>query len=314
MTAHTLSPAAETKVCATGTNFSLCFLLFFVGTAFGGNTVTIVYDTTAARADLTSGWGFSAVVDFDGHRVLFDTGNNPRAFASNLQKLGIPKNSIEHVIISHEHPERDSLVKRHLPTGLLYFLNSLLPDTASQATAVGLHAEAIQGPAQITPGVYSTGMISGFPDEQALVIETPSGLVILMACGHPGIGKMIEAAEKQRGRTGVRLLVGGLHLYDQSEAEIRGVIADLKRLHVEAVAPAYCTGDLAKRLLREAYGARMEAAGAGRVIALAASSSTLQSIPKTCCTTARNSAVSTPSALHPGKPAVSTVPSATAGQ
>lgn len=289
-------------------------LILLCNAAFGANAVTIVYDTTAASADLATGWGFSAVVDYQGHRVLFDTGNNPKAFLGNLEKLGIAKTSIEHVIISHEHPERDSLVKRHLPMSLLYFLNSVMPDSGSQASAVGLHADAISGPTQISAGVFSTGMIAGFPDEQALVIDTPAGLVVLMACGHPGIGKMIEAAEKQRGRTSVHLLVGGLHLYEQSESEIRQVIADLKRLHVEAVAPAYCTGALATRLLREAYGGRVEAAGAGRVIALAASSSTRQPNRERCCTTARNSAASTPSGLHRDKPAISTAPSATAGQ
>jgi 7,8-dihydropterin-6-yl-methyl-4-(beta-D-ribofuranosyl)aminobenzene 5'-phosphate synthase len=287
---------------AVGREAMRWLLTLFLGVASAANTVTIVYDRTTTRADLTPGWGFSALVDYQGHRVLFDTGNNPPAFLGNLAKLSIAKNSLEHVVISHEHPERDSLVKRHLPVGLLYFLNSLVPDKG-QAEAVGLHADNIKSPTQIAPGIYSTGMISGFPDEQAMIIDTPSGLVILMACGHPGIAKMIEAAEQQRGRGSVRLLVGGLHLYEQPEADIRNVIADLKRLHVEAVAPAYCTGDLAVRLLREAYGAHIQEAGAGRVIELAASSSTHRSNPKMCCTTATNSAVSTPSGLHRDKPA-----------
>jgi 7,8-dihydropterin-6-yl-methyl-4-(beta-D-ribofuranosyl)aminobenzene 5'-phosphate synthase len=266
-------------------------VVFLLMPAFGANTITIVYDHTTTRPDLADGWGFSALVDYQGHRVLFDTGNNPPAFLSNLDKLGVAKDSIEHVIISHDHPERDSLVKRHLPMSLLYLMNSLMPDTP-QADLVGLHADSIKGPTQISPGIYSTGMLRGWPDEQALVIDTPAGLVVLMACGHPGIAKMIEAAEKQLGRAGVHLLIGGLHLYEQNEREIRQVIADLKRLHVEAVAPAYCTGDRAVKLLRDAYGDHIQEAGAGRVIELAASSSTRRPIPKTCCTTAGNSAAS----------------------
>jgi 7,8-dihydropterin-6-yl-methyl-4-(beta-D-ribofuranosyl)aminobenzene 5'-phosphate synthase len=282
-------------------------VVFFLLPAFGANTITIIYDHTTTSPDLAAGWGFSALVDYQGHRVLFDTGNNPPAFLSNIEKLGVAKDSFEHVIISHEHPERDSLVKRHLPMSLLYLMNSLLPDT-SQAELVGLHADAIKGATQISPGIYSTGMIRGWPDEQALVIDTPAGLVVLMACGHPGIAKMIEAAEKQRGRAGVHLLVGGLHLYEQNEREINQVIADLKRLHVEGIAPAYCTGDLALKLLREAYGEHMQEAGAGRVIELAVSSSIRRSIPKTCCTTARNSAASISSGLHPGRRATWTGP------
>jgi len=288
-----------------------CAVVFFLFPASPANTITIVYDRTTASPDLASGWGFSALVDYQGHRVLLDTGNNPPAFLSNLEKLGISKSSIEHVIISHDHPERDSLVKRHLPMSLLYLMNSLMPDT-SQAELVGLHADAIKGATLISPGIYSTGMIRGWPDEQALVIDTPAGLVVLMACGHPGIAKMIEAAEKQRGRAEVHLLIGGLHLYDQNQREINQVIADLKRLHVEAIAPAYCTGDLATKLLREAYGEHMQEAGAGRVIELVASSSIRRSIPKTCCTTARNSAASISSGLHRDRSAASTALSAVA--
>jgi 7,8-dihydropterin-6-yl-methyl-4-(beta-D-ribofuranosyl)aminobenzene 5'-phosphate synthase len=282
-------------------------LILLIGAASGANTITIVYDHTTTRPDLADGWGFSALVDYQGHRVLFDTGNNPQAFLSNLDKLGVAKDSIEHVIISHDHPERDSLVKRHLPMSLLYLMNSLLPDTP-QADLVGLHADSIKGAAEISPGVFSTGMLRGWPDEQALVIDTPAGLVVLMACGHPGIAKMIEAAEKQRGRASVHLLIGGLHLYEQNDREIRQVIADLKRLHMEAIAPAYCTGDRAVKLLREAYGEHFQEAGAGRVIELAASSSIRRPNLKPCCTTARNSEASISSGLHPGRPAASTGP------
>ena len=76
------------------------------------------------------------------------------------------------------------------------------------------------------------------------------------------------AAEKQRGRNSIRLLIGGLHLYDQRESDIRPVIADLQRLHVESIIPTHCTGDLATRLIMQAFPGRYDNGGAGKKITL----------------------------------------------
>ena len=53
--------------------------------------ITIVYDNTAARPDLKTDWGFSALVDFRGQRILFDVGSKPDIFLGNLKQLGIEK-------------------------------------------------------------------------------------------------------------------------------------------------------------------------------------------------------------------------------
>ncbi|MFO7731520.1 MAG: hypothetical protein R6V86_12245 [Spirochaetia bacterium] len=41
--------------------------------------VTIIYDNTAFRADLKSNWGFAALVEAHGRRILFDTGTRPES-------------------------------------------------------------------------------------------------------------------------------------------------------------------------------------------------------------------------------------------
>src|SRR5881296_3535342 len=40
------------------------------------NRVTILYDAFGGRAGLTRDWGFAALVEYNGKRILFDTGNN----------------------------------------------------------------------------------------------------------------------------------------------------------------------------------------------------------------------------------------------
>jgi len=51
--------------------------------------VTIIYDNTSSRADLKADWGFSALVEIEGRKLLFDTGANGKILLSNMQKLKI---------------------------------------------------------------------------------------------------------------------------------------------------------------------------------------------------------------------------------
>ncbi|HUS06064.1 MAG TPA: hypothetical protein VMZ52_07210, partial [Bryobacteraceae bacterium] len=66
--------------------------------------IQIVYDNTSTRKDLIPDWGISALVKFRGRTLLFDTGAKPEIFTANLHRLGIRPESIERVVISHEHP------------------------------------------------------------------------------------------------------------------------------------------------------------------------------------------------------------------
>jgi len=229
--------------------------------------ITIVYDNTAARPDLRTDWGFSALVDFHGQRVLFDVGSKPDIFLANLKQLGIEKTSIQSTIISHEQSSHTGGIYKVLPAGLIYFLDSFSKRYPA-ADAVGLEAKRSNAPTQLGPGIYSTGEIAGSPPEQALVIETSKGLVMLVSCAHPGIARMVETVEKQRNAKSIRMIVGGLHMYEQSEQQVRPVLAQLQKLNVQSVVLGHCTGDLAMRIFREAYGDRFAAAGAGKRIPL----------------------------------------------
>src|SRR5690349_243049 len=214
--------------------------------------LTIVYDNTSIRPDVRADWGFSTLVDFHGQRILFDVGPKLDVFAGNLRALGIERNSIQKTVISHEHPP----IYLVLPAGLVDFLNSMGQDGKRAA------------PTQLAQGIYTSGEIPGSPPEQALVIETSKGIVMLVSCAHPGIARMVETVEKQRNARSVRLIVGGLHMYEQTEQQIRPVLAQLQKLNVQSLILGHCTGDLAMKIFHEAYGERCSTAGAGKRIAL----------------------------------------------
>src|SRR5260370_2331527 len=48
-------------------------------------------------------WGFSALVEVDGRRILFDTGARPDTVLNNAKDLGVDLTNVADVILSHNH-------------------------------------------------------------------------------------------------------------------------------------------------------------------------------------------------------------------
>ena len=55
--------------------------------------ITILYDAFGKDASMKKDWGFSALVEVAGKRILFDTGNDRDTFAANVNANTIPKSS-----------------------------------------------------------------------------------------------------------------------------------------------------------------------------------------------------------------------------
>ena len=72
------------------------------------NRVTILVDAFGKPSALKMDWGFSAFVEYEGKRVLFDTGNNAEIFAHNVKALGIDLTRLDFVVISHRHGDHTS--------------------------------------------------------------------------------------------------------------------------------------------------------------------------------------------------------------
>ena len=50
-------------------------------------------------------WGFSAIVDVDGHRILFDTGARPDTVLINAGVLKVDFSNVDEVILTHNHDD-----------------------------------------------------------------------------------------------------------------------------------------------------------------------------------------------------------------
>src|SRR5512146_1276801 len=88
-------------------------LLVAVGTAqtapaTSPNRVTILYDSFGKNPAIDLDWGFAALVEYGGKRILFDTGNNAKIFEHNVKALGVNLQNIDFVVISHRHADHTS--------------------------------------------------------------------------------------------------------------------------------------------------------------------------------------------------------------
>ncbi|HKW97421.1 MAG TPA: MBL fold metallo-hydrolase [Bryobacteraceae bacterium] len=64
----------------------------------------VVLSTMLADAGIGE-WGFSALVEADGRRILFDTGARPETVLRNARELGIDLSGVDEIILSHNHAD-----------------------------------------------------------------------------------------------------------------------------------------------------------------------------------------------------------------
>src|SRR5215469_7672823 len=65
--------------------------------------ITILYDAFGNDASMKKDWGFSALVEVAGKRILFDTGNDRDTFAANVKAKGVDLTNLDFVVVSHRH-------------------------------------------------------------------------------------------------------------------------------------------------------------------------------------------------------------------
>ena len=70
--------------------------------------ITNLYDAFSARTDVTLDWGYSALVRYRGHTILFDAGNDATTFANNARVLGVDLRDVDIAVLSHAHNDHAS--------------------------------------------------------------------------------------------------------------------------------------------------------------------------------------------------------------
>lgn len=102
-----------------------------------------------------------------------------------------------------------------------------------------------------------------FAEEQAVIIRTRKGLVVLVGCSHRGVVNALRHAIKVTGEERVYAVIGGTHLGPASEEQLQKTIAELRRLEVAHIVACHCTGFWAAARLASAFGSAFNPGGVG---------------------------------------------------
>lgn len=266
--------------------------------------ITVLVDAFSDRSELKKDWGYSALVEYSGRRILFDAGNDSELFRFNVEALGVDLANLDAVVISHRHGDHTDGLRYllsinpdviiyvaddeyfggptprrfferpvdTLPTRMRYF-DGRVPDPLPHGSPwKHANTQRVSSALEILPGMRVVPNISaggGFAEtpELSLVIDTPEGQVLLVGCSHPGIERILESV--RGGTDSVRLIMGGLHWLTLPDAEVERLAHDL--LHkwgVQAVAPGHCTGEVGFSVLSRMFGRHYLYAGLGSSIEL----------------------------------------------
>ena len=280
------------------------------GAAASPARVTVLYDAFGSRSSaMTKDWGYAALVEYGGARILFDTGNDAAIFARNVHAAGVDLRTLDFVVVSHRHGDHtsglnhllrvnprvkiyapreaygvfggslpESFYRRadSLPREERYFEGEPPPSIRHGTPWPGAAFVFVDSLTTVAPGVTLVPTVSDVAGtrelrELSLSIRTPDGQVLLVGCSHAGIERVVAAAVPVD--SAVRLIVGGLHLASAPDSVVeRTALALRDRWHVQGVAPGHCTGEPGFAIFRRTFGPGFVYAGLGTRIPIAAGS------------------------------------------
>ena len=252
---------------------------------------TVIVDNIGTE-ELSGEWGLSINIDYNGTNILLDSGKS-FLFATNAQKLGLDLTKTDVAVLSHAHYDhangfeeffrindkaklfvRESCApncyKKILIKKYIGIPKNLLKDYADRIVFAGGDYKIMDGVTLIphkTPGLDKLGKretmcrreglrfkTDDFSHEQSLVFDTEKGLVIFNSCSHGGAYNIINEVSATYPDKKVYALIGGFHLFNKTEAEVRDFASKVKETGIEYVCTGHCTGKRAFEILKEELG------------------------------------------------------------
>ncbi|MDQ3012162.1 MAG: MBL fold metallo-hydrolase [Acidobacteriota bacterium] len=152
-------------------------------------------------------WGFAAIVEVDGQRILFDTGARPDTVLKNAKELGVDLATVKDVILSHNHSDHTNglmtlrrefakanpaaLSRAHVGKGIFWNRpvnasagagdSNVMVKIKPEYEATGGTFVEYSEPKELLPGLWLTGPVPRtYPEKNwsgAGRMKTPDGLV-----------------------------------------------------------------------------------------------------------------------------------------
>ncbi len=216
--------------------------------------------------------GLSYLIEHDGKRILFDTGQSD-LFLRNAERMNTVIEKTDLIVLSHGHFDHGNglsfldghellchpgcFVKRYRrKDNQSIGLQNTREELSARFRLITSH-----DPCKIAENIYFLGGIpraSGFEsqsttfilkdgspdyvmDDSAVAFILPQGLFVVTGCGHSGIVNTLEHAKKVCGSEVIYGVMGGFHLKEQ-DTQLRETISYLKDNRVRHIMPSHCTG------------------------------------------------------------------------
>jgi len=267
--------------------------------------ITILVDNYATQLPslskrLLSEWGFAAYIH--DYKILYDTGLTGTALINNMKALGIDPNEPDYLVISHRHIDHTGGVRKFLenrtrPITMIAHINLFtkayakdekgnLEDisvdfTENDLKNRGVNLVLIKEPYKLFNDVIVSGQIprmwgpshlgavtDDIPDDMALYIKHPKGLIAITGCGHSGVENIVEYGFQITGLSRLYAMIGGLHFLGLSEDRVRQVVNYLVSKAPDIVVGTHCTGIMGMSALYNAMPKAFRVGGVGLVIEL----------------------------------------------
>lgn len=213
-------------------------------------------------------WGFSALIDYQHHSILFDTGFSD-VWRHNADHAGIDLDIVDVIAFSHIHRDHTRGILNHQFTDrkrVVLHPRVLAPapeiegdgQAASDYRAIQVTLnrdfEVVEttSPTELFPGAWFLGEIprvvefergaffdDPMPDDTALAFETEKGVVVVSGCAHAGICNTCEAA-KAVTKQPLHAVIGGFHLLHDEDPPVDETIDYFRREKPPLLLPMHC--------------------------------------------------------------------------
>lgn len=270
--------------------------------------ITILNENTAGKRGILSEHGLSLLIEREGGRYLFDTGQSD-VFLKNARTLNVDLKELNGIILSHGHFDHCGGLEYLLREGALppiyvrrdAFLDktAVNPDGRTyRKIGIPWKRDLIEDftcmdedMTKIGEGMYLLGNIpyqvefepwgksffidegsrkvpDYMTDEQMLIIEGAKGLSVFAGCSHAGIVNCLTYVKKMFPGKKLYSVLAGMHLTGCSTERIRKTIEALGQMDIELMIPVHCTGIEAIGRMKLAFGDKCQIVEAGKVMEL----------------------------------------------
>jgi 7,8-dihydropterin-6-yl-methyl-4-(beta-D-ribofuranosyl)aminobenzene 5'-phosphate synthase len=251
--------------------------------------IIILCDNSVDTRGLIAEHGLSMLLERSGRQMLFDAGQTASAMhnASALGIIFYnPTIILSHGHYDYTggvrsflrifpgvniiaHP--DVFTERFTITGPARQVQSVgIPISREELDRCSVRLDLQKEPKEVIEGIWTTGQINRLipedeaitglfldtggcivdhvPDDMAVVVEGAQKSILLLGCARAGVRNTIAHAEKITDKP-LDGVIGGMHLVNTKEAQIRELATFLKEREITYIAASHCTGSKAVEIL-----------------------------------------------------------------